>query len=132
MSSGQLRRRPALLLIDDDSMVGRLLGHAAEECGCDAERTVSITGFHRAFVARVPDVVALDLWVPGEDGVELLRFLADEKFAGKVMIVSGLDHRILDAAMRLGQALGLDMVEPLAKPFRIDELARRLDMLEPA
>ncbi len=81
---------------------------------------------------RTPDIVALDLWVPGEDGVELLRYLAERKFAGRVLIVSGLDQRILDAAMRFGQALGLNMAEPLPKPFRVEDLARRLTVLEPA
>jgi DNA-binding response OmpR family regulator len=124
--------RPSLLLVDDDSMVGRMLGHAAQECGCEATWTVSMDRFYEAFVARTPDIVALDLWVPGEDGVELLRYLAEQKFAGRVLIVSGLERRIVEAAVRFGEALGLDMAEPLAKPFRIDDLARRLPALETA
>jgi DNA-binding response OmpR family regulator len=119
-------RRPRLLLIDDDSMVGRLLGHAAEECGCEAVRTLTMASFQRSFEQTWPDIVAVDLSVPGYDGIEILRYLAGERFTGLVLIVSGLDYRIRHAALRLGIALGLDMAEPLAKPFRLDELAERL------
>ena len=123
------RRR--LLLIDDDSMVGRLLGHAAEECGCDAVRTATMASFQLSFHDTRPDIVAVDLSVPGYDGIEILRFLAGEQFRGLVLIVSGLDHRILNAALRLGISLGLDMAEPLAKPFRLEDLAARLGVRAP-
>lgn len=119
-------RRPVLLLIDDDSMVGRFIGHAAEECGCDAIRTSCIESFKRSFHASTPDFVALDLCIPGGDGIETIRFLAAEKFGGLVLVISGLDRRVLDASLRLGEALGLRMAEPLAKPFRFEELERRL------
>ena len=118
--------RRTLLLIDDDSLVGRLLGQAAEECGCEAIHTLTMSAFQGSFGACRPDIAAVDLCVPGYDGTEILRFLAAERFDGLVLIVSGLDHRLLDAALRLGTALGLNMVEPLAKPFRIEELAERL------
>jgi DNA-binding response OmpR family regulator len=125
-SSGEPDRRPTLLLVDDDTMVGRMIGHAAEECGFHALRANSGEGFRRIFRARQPACVALDLCMPGADGVEIIRFLAEERFAGQVIIISGLHRHILDAALRLGRALGLDMAEPLGKPFRFADLARRL------
>lgn len=130
-SSGLAGPRRTFLLIDDDSMVGRLIGHAAEECGCEAIRTLTMASFQRSFDERRPNIVAVDLCVPGYDGIEILRFLAAEGFSGLVLIVSGLDHRILDSALRLGTALGLTMAEPLAKPFRLDELAQRLGVQQP-
>jgi EAL domain-containing protein (putative c-di-GMP-specific phosphodiesterase class I) len=42
-------------------------------------------------------MVALDLGMPGMDGVELLRFLADAGFRAPVLIVSGFDRRVLEA-----------------------------------
>jgi two-component system, OmpR family, response regulator len=128
---GEPAARRTFLLIDDDSMVGRLLGHAAEACGCEAVRSLTMAGFQRAFHERRPDIVAVDLCVPGYDGIEILRFLAADQFRGLVLIVSGLDHRILSAALRLGSSLGLTMAEPLAKPFRLEELARRLGTRAP-
>ena len=34
--------------------------------------------------------------MPGMDGVELLRFLADEGFEGPVLIICGFDRRVLE------------------------------------
>jgi DNA-binding response OmpR family regulator len=128
---GDLLLPPLLLVIDDDTMVGRLITHAAEECGFRASRTTSAETFCQSLRERMPDAVAVDLRVPGADGIEIIRLLAEEKYRGSVIIVSGLDQRILDAALRLGEALGLNMADPLAKPFRFDELADRLALAAP-
>lgn len=114
--------RPRLLLVDDEPSLGDYLARAANECGFDAEVTGDDRKFRDAFVSSRPDSVALDLGMPGMDGVELLRFLADERFGGPVLIVSGHDRRVLESAFRLGEALGLTMAGPLQKPVRLDEL----------
>jgi DNA-binding response OmpR family regulator len=114
--------RPRLLLVDDEPSLGDYLARAATECGFDAEVTGDDRRFRDAFVGSRPDGVALDLGMPGMDGVELLRFLAEERFAGPVLIVSGHDRRVLESAFRLGEALGLTMAGPLQKPVRLDEL----------
>jgi DNA-binding response OmpR family regulator len=114
------RRR--LLLIDDELSVARFIAHAAEECGYEAIITVSAESFRSQYVACDPDVVVLDLALPRSDGVELLRFLAEEKCRALVLPISGFDQRVLEAAMRLGTALGLRMAGPLQKPIRLQQL----------
>jgi YesN/AraC family two-component response regulator len=68
--------------------------------------------------------------MPDMDGVELTRFLADQKYRGPVLIVSGFDRRVLESAFRLGEALGLNMAGPVEKPVRIDELEELLAKLK--
>jgi DNA-binding response OmpR family regulator len=114
------RRR--LLLIDDELSVARLIAHAAEECGFEAIITVTAESFRSQYLACDPEVVVLDLALPRSDGVELLRFLAEEKSGALVLPISGFDERVLEAAMRLGTALGLRMTGPLQKPVRIRQL----------
>jgi FixJ family two-component response regulator len=58
------------------------------------------------------------------DGVELLRFLAEQDSRAPVLIISGFDRRVLEAAFRLGEALGLSMLGPLEKPVRFRDLER--------
>jgi CheY-like chemotaxis protein len=82
-----------------------------------------------AFLASRPEVVALDLGMPGMDGVELLRFLADQDYRSPVLIVSGFDRRVLESAFRLGEALGLNMAGPLEKPVRFEVLGALLKQL---
>src|SRR3954465_4249693 len=122
--------QPRLLLIDDEPALAQFLAAAAEDCGFQATITLRDDEFRREFVADHPDMVALDLGMPGMDGVELLRFLADEEYRAPVLIVSGFDRRVLEAAFRLGEALGLIMAGPLEKPVRLEELERELQRLK--
>ena len=123
-------KRPRLLLIDDEPALADFLASAARECGFDPILTSEDGQFREEFVANRPEVVALDLGMPGMDGVELLRFLADEGYRSPVLIVSGFDRRVLESAFRLGQALGLVMAGPLEKPVRLDELEAMLTDLK--
>ena len=124
--------RPRLLLVDDEPSLGDYLAGAARECGFDAEVTGNDRQFRDSFVKDRPEIVALDLGMPGMDGVELLRFLADQQYSSPVLIVSGHDRRVLESAFRLGEALGLTMAGPLQKPVRLDELEIVLGRLRAA
>jgi len=121
-----------LLLIDDEPAFGRFIAHAAEVGGFTAHLTLSAGPFKEKYRALRPEAVAVDLAMPQVDGVELLRFLAEEKCAAPVILVSGFDRRVLDSTMRLGQALGLNMVGPLEKPVRLQEFLDLLASIERA
>ncbi len=114
--------RPRLLLIDDEPQLAAFLASAARMVGFDPITTDRDEDFRARLVADTPQMVALDLGMPGMDGVELLRFLADQAYGGPVLIISGFDRRVLESAFRLGEALGLKMVGPLEKPARLDAL----------
>lgn len=112
--------RPRLLLIDDEPQLAAFLANAASMCGFDPITTQDDDDFRTRYSNERPEMVALDLGMPGMDGVELLRFLADQGFGGPVLIISGFDRRVLDSAFRLGEALGLKMAGPIEKPARLD------------
>ena len=122
---------PPMLLIDDEPHLATFVAKAGELCGYDPCIADGDDDFRTQFAARPPAIVALDLGMPGSDGVELLRFLSGEGFAGPVLIISGFDRRILESAFRLGEALGLHMVGPLEKPTRLDALEEILMQLKP-
>ena len=114
--------RPRLLLIDDEPQLAAFVASAAKMCGFDPITTDRDEDFRARLTDDAPQMVALDLGMPGMDGVELLRFLADRSYSGPVLIISGFDRRVLESAFRLGEALGLRMVGPLEKPARLDAL----------
>lgn len=126
--------RPRLLLIDDEPQLAAFVANAATLSGYEPVETGNDADFRAEFDRNEPRMVALDLGMPGMDGVELLRFLADRDFGGPVLIISGFDRRILDSAFRLGEALGLNMVGPLEKPARLDALEEilKLHVADPA
>ena len=121
--------QPQLLLIDDEPALAQFLATAAEDCGFQSRITSRDEAFRAEFLASTPDMVALDLGMPGMDGVELLRFLAERDYRSPVLIVSGFDRRVLESAFRLGEALGLNMAGPLEKPVRLEELEALLARL---
>jgi DNA-binding response OmpR family regulator len=123
--------QPRLLVIDDEPALAEFIASAARECSYDPVLTSDDREFRDSFLEDRPDMVALDLGMPGMDGVELLRFLAEQEFSSPVLIVSGFDRRVLESAFRLGEALGLNMVGPLEKPVRLDALEQLLMRLKP-
>jgi DNA-binding response OmpR family regulator len=119
-------RQPRLLVIDDEPALAEFVAQVASECGFLPILTANDEEFREAVVAERPDMFALDLGMPGMDGVELLRFLAEQGSRAPVLIISGFDRRVLESAFRLGEALGLQMVGPLEKPVRFQELEQVL------
>ena len=124
-------RQPRLLLVDDEPVLADFIASAARESGYDAILTSDDEQFREQFLATRPDMVVLDLGMPGMDGIELLRFLAEQRFQSLVLIISGFDRRVLESAFRLGEAHGLTMVGPLEKPVRLEELEALLTDLKP-
>ena len=122
---------PRLLLIDDEPALAAYLAEAAKISDFEPVTARNDTEFRDLFKGDRPAMVAVDLGMPGMDGVELLRFLAEKSFQGPVLIISGFDRRVLESAFRLGQALGLTMTGPLEKPARLDDIETLLRDLRP-
>ena len=122
---------PRLLLIDDEPALAAFVAKAADMCGFEPMIADQDQQFRDLFKQDRPQMVALDLGMPGMDGVELLRFLASEGFKDPLLIISGFDRRVLESAYRFGEALGLQMVGPLEKPARLEQLEEILNRLRP-
>ena len=117
--------QPRLLVIDDEPALADFVAQVARESGFEPILTGNDDAFREAVRVQSPAVVVLDLGMP-VDGVELLRFLAEEHHQGPVLIISGFDRRVLESAFRLGEALGLTMLGPLEKPVRFGDLEQLL------
>ena len=68
------------------------------------------------------DVIFCDLNMPGMDGVELVRHLAEHHFGGCVVLVSGEEDRILRTAADLARRRKLRLLGALRKPVALDDL----------
>jgi YesN/AraC family two-component response regulator len=67
--------------------------------------------------------------MPRFDGIEILRFLARQECRSRLLIISGFDPAMVQSALRLGEALGLNMAGTIAKPIDIARLRKLLGEL---
>ena len=125
-------RAQRLLIIDDEFDLAVLVKEVAEDCGYDARITVDASSFKQAYDSFKPDLIVLDLSLPGMDGVQLLRYLADSECKAQLLIMSGFDRKVRNAAEELGHARGLAMAGSIAKPLRVTDLRDLLNGLKAA
>jgi len=129
MSEADTRR---ILVVDDEPDIGRLIGLVATSIGYAVRLESDGQQFAEAFREFAPHVIMLDLTMPGVDGIECLRFLAEARADTQILIMSGFDERMLDAARRLASAQGLKVAGIVPKPIDMLSLERKLDELKAA
>jgi EAL domain-containing protein (putative c-di-GMP-specific phosphodiesterase class I)/DNA-binding NarL/FixJ family response regulator len=118
-----------VLIFDDEDAIGRLIVKTATMAGFDATSVTDAASFAARLRTDSPNVVLLDLQLGETDGVAQLRMLADRKFPGSIVLMSGFDARVLATARGIGHSLGLKVVGVLEKPLRLAQLEQVLDRL---
>jgi diguanylate cyclase (GGDEF)-like protein len=121
-NSNSTERQYRLLILDDDAMAGDTIRKIGEYLGFQCKQTTSVTEFFTGVRDWSPDVIALDLFMPGKDGLEVMSQLADQKYSADLIITSGMGERILDAALLSASEYGLNSLGVLAKPFSIADM----------
>src|SRR6476659_7746784 len=119
-------RRPRLLVVDDEPEVVELMVEFAGRAGYDVISTSRPDEFDSLYDDFL-DVVVLDLWMPGIDGIELVRRLAARRSQARLILMSGFDERVLDSARQLATSQGLRVLGTLPKPIRLAQLTGLLD-----
>ncbi|PSC05728.1 diguanylate phosphodiesterase [Alsobacter soli] len=120
MSSPEARRRA--LIIDDDAMQRLLIGSVARMAGYEADTVATISEAVGAMRQRAYDIVAVDLSLGDQDGVEAIRLVAETGQKPALLVISGLDDRIRDGALRFGQSVGLPAFGSVRKPVDVAQL----------
>jgi EAL domain-containing protein (putative c-di-GMP-specific phosphodiesterase class I) len=121
-----------ILVFDDDAAVGRLVVRIAQMLGMEAVAVTDTTAFLEHLRNDPPQVVVLDLQLGDTDGVEQMRVLAEQHYAGALVLMSGYDARVLATARAVGQSLGLEVASVLEKPLRVADLEQVLERLRSA
>lgn len=109
-----------VLLVDDDPAVRAMLSEYLSTHGLEVASADCGAAMIEALAHTVPDVVLLDLRLPGEDGLTLLRYLRQHHAVG-VLIVTGAGE-VVDRVV--GLEMGAD--DYVAKPFEPRELLARI------
>jgi two-component system phosphate regulon response regulator OmpR len=113
-------RAPTILVIDDDVALRDLVLPYLERNGFEVEGVGDADAFRASLARRRPDLVVLDLMLPGEDGLSLLRWL--RATGGPPVIIASARGEEVDRVV--GLEVGAD--DYLAKPFGPRELLARI------
>lgn len=124
--SNQLR----LLAVDDDAASAELIVRVAERCGYEAFATSDSRGVITLARALSPDVIAVDINMPNIDAAELFVLLAEARFGGRILIVSGEDESVLRRMQQKGHECGLSVPYLQQKPLDFHKLRSMLTSWE--
>ncbi len=109
-----------IMVVDDDDGVRELLSDYLGDSGFEVMLAASGQELRSQLAADVPQVVLLDVSLPGEDGLSLARYLR-EQFDIGVIMVSGAGETV---DRIVGLEVGAD--DYLSKPFDLRELRARI------
>jgi len=126
------RTRPAraacrVLIADDEPPMARAIERLLRGSGLDVETAIAPSGFEAGAMLYTfrPDVMTLDLRMPGFDGISVLRFLQRVRLLTplRVLVVSA------DTEAQLRESLAQGAHEVLRKPFADQDLLAAVERL---
>ncbi len=108
---------PSILIVDDEpSILKSLSGLLADE-GFEIETASNGYEALKIIDAESPDLVLLDIWMPGIDGIETLKEIKKNNPFIQVIIISG--HGTIETAIKATKLGAFDLIE---KPLSIDKV----------
>ncbi len=108
---------PSILIVDDEpSILQSLSGLLTDE---GFEVFIANNGYEALKIidAETPDLVLLDIWMPGIDGIETLKEIKKSSTALPVIIITG--HGNVETAVKATKLGAFDLIE---KPLNIDKV----------
>src|SRR6187455_1542396 len=105
-----------ILIVDDEAGVRASLGAVLRDEGYTVDTADSGEACLEQVVSQPPDVILLDIWLPGLDGLATLERLRERRVDAEVIMISG--HASVEAAVRATKLGAFDFIE---KPLSIDK-----------
>jgi DNA-binding NtrC family response regulator len=110
--------RPKVLVVDDEVIVLRSCRAVLEAEGCEVLSAGSVAEALPVITAQVPVLLLVDVKMPVQDGMYLMRRLNELGLGLPVVVMSGYS-----TAETIQEAQSLGAVAFISKPFTPDELA---------
>jgi two-component system nitrogen regulation response regulator NtrX len=107
---------PSILIVDDEPGVRSALGGVLRDEGYEVDAVDSGEACLDRLAGETYDVVVLDIWLPGMDGLATLARMRERQVDAQVVIISG--HGNVESAVRAIKMGAFDFVE---KPLSLDK-----------
>lgn len=108
-----------ILICEDDQGILELLKEILEEKGFQVKALTGGKGIQKKILEFLPDLILLDLWMPGMNGKEIIKILKKDDNTKNIpiIIVSALNE-----AEAVAKNYGVEAY--ITKPFDIDDLLK--------
>lgn len=113
--------------VEDDAAIRELILYALRQAGYEAEGFEDGVAFRHAVEKKPPELVLLDVMLPGEDGLSLLHFLRHNLATREVPVIL-LTARGTEMDKVTGLDSGAD--DYVVKPFGVMELLSRVKAVQ--
>lgn len=112
-----------IYMLEDDSNIRELVIYALRASGYDAEGFEDSGPFWTAMDEALPQLIILDIMLPGEDGITVLKKLKANSSTADIPVIMATAK-----GAEYDKVLGLDMGadDYIAKPFGVMELLSRV------
>src|ERR687896_2383047 len=107
---------PAILIVDDEPGVRSALSGVLKDEGYDVDAVDSGEACLERLGRQTYDVVVLDIWLPGMDGLATLSRMRERQIETQVVIISG--HGNIESAVR---AINMGAVDFVEKPLSLEK-----------
>jgi DNA-binding response OmpR family regulator len=112
-----------ILVVEDEPLINQAVGDRLRAEGHDVVSAYDGPGAVDAFAEHRPDLVVLDVMLPGFDGLEVCRRIQQQRPVPVLMLTARDD----ESDVLVGLGVGAD--DYLTKPFRMRELVARVAAL---
>ena len=107
----------SILVVDDERNVRATLKGVLEDEGYSVRTVSSGEEAIKAATRAPPDLILLDIWLPGIDGLEVLEKLSETGSDAMVVMISG--HGSVETAVRATKLGAFDFIEKPLSLVRI-------------
>ena len=114
--------RGSILVVDDEPTIGEVVSRYLERAGYEARVAEDGLAALDAVAERPPDLIVLDLMLPGLDGLEVMRRVRAEDRSSAIILLTAKGD---ESDRIVGLRLGAD--DYVVKPFSPAELVARVD-----
>ena len=114
-------KKPLLLLVDDDAAFRTVMAAELARSGYDVRTAASGEDALSLCAQAEPQVILLDLQMPGISGLDVLKTLRERQAPGEVVMLTG--HGSIDTAI---EAIRIGAFDYISKPCPLDELEIRI------